>query len=79
MYMQSREVPQSSQHQLEAELLTEVRRAETEFKEAGPEQLDLASERYRNALRRFTKLVLDISDAGTPDGSASMLRDRARG
>ena len=44
---------------VEVELLTDVRQAEIEFNQAPPDQKEQAGERYRRALERFSKLVLD--------------------
>lgn len=43
----------------EGKLLHQVRQAEIEFKQAGPEQKEQAGERYRRALDRFSRLILD--------------------
>lgn len=48
-----------NREQIEAQLLAELRRAETEFKEARPENKAAAEEVFRKALREFSELVLD--------------------
>jgi hypothetical protein len=45
--------------QIEAHLLAELRRAEEEFKQAGPDQKAAAEEVFRKALREFSELILD--------------------
>jgi hypothetical protein len=44
---------------VEGELLHQVRQAEIEFKQAAPEQKEQAGEKYRRALDRFSRLILD--------------------
>ena len=48
-----------SRQQLEAELLIQLRRAEAEFHEASADQKEQAGERFRQALERFSRLILD--------------------
>jgi len=45
--------------QIEVELLTHVRQAESEFQRASGDQKEQAGEKYREALARFSALVLD--------------------
>ena len=45
--------------QLEAELLKLVRRAEVEYRQAPAARKEQAGENYRQALARFSELVLD--------------------
>lgn len=45
--------------QIEVELLTDVRQAESEFQQASSDQKEQAGEKYRQALARFSALVLD--------------------
>ena len=45
--------------QVEVELLTHVRTAELEFRQASEDQKEHAGERYRQALARFSALILD--------------------
>jgi len=45
--------------QVEVELLSRVRRAEAEFKQASAEHKEQAGERYRLALDEFAQLVLN--------------------
>ena len=44
---------------IEEELLIQVRQAEIEFKEASDDEKEQAAEKYRQALSRFSELVLD--------------------
>lgn len=46
-------------NQIEVQLLTEVRAAEVAFKQASAAQKEQAGEKYRQALSRFTELILD--------------------
>lgn len=48
-----------TRQQIEAELLLQVRRAEAEFRDATSDEKEAASERYRDALQRFSDLILD--------------------
>ncbi|MBZ5577462.1 MAG: hypothetical protein LAP40_12950 [Acidobacteriia bacterium] len=48
-----------ARHQIEDELLTQVRQAEAAFKQAPADQKEVAGERYREALQRFSELILD--------------------
>jgi hypothetical protein len=48
-----------NREQIEAQLLAELRRAETQFKQASPDQKAAAEEVFRKALREFSELVLD--------------------
>jgi hypothetical protein len=45
--------------QIEKELLTHVREAEVEFEQALDHQKEQAGEKYRQALARFSALILD--------------------
>lgn len=47
-----------TRQQLEAELLAELKRAETAFHEASPDAKEGAAERYRAALQRFNDVVV---------------------
>ena len=51
--------PKSHWNQVEVELLTDVRAAEAAFKRAAPDQKEQAGEEYRQALARFSALILD--------------------
>jgi len=44
--------------QIEANLLAELRQAETEFKQANFDQREPAERKFREALRRFSEFVL---------------------
>ena len=48
-----------SWNQVEVELLTHVRAAEVEFQQAPEDQKEQAGEKYRQALARFSELILD--------------------
>lgn len=57
--MQNRAEPLLPEQDIEAQLLNELRRAETKFKEAPPNEKPAAEQEFREALRRFSALVLD--------------------
>ena len=46
-------------NQVEVQLLTDLRTAEVAFKQATDEQRETAGEQYRQALARFSALILD--------------------
>jgi len=48
-----------SWNQVEVQLLTDLRTAETAFKQATDDQRETAGEQYRQALARFSALILD--------------------
>jgi hypothetical protein len=50
--------PRKSRQELEAQLLAELKHAESEFQSAAPDQKDAAGERYRRVLERFNTLIL---------------------
>ncbi len=54
-----------SRERLEEQLLAEVRQAESEFRNARPDQKEAVAERYRQALQRFNDLILDRKPPGT--------------
>ena len=54
-----------SREQLEEQLLAEVRQAESEFRNASPDQKEAVAERYRQALQRFNDLILGRKPPGT--------------
>ena len=49
-----------SQQETEAALLRELKSAEAKFKQAGPGEKRAAEKEFRNALRRFSTLILDV-------------------
>jgi hypothetical protein len=52
--------PPGSQQEIEAVLLRELKSAEAKFKQAGPGEKRAAEKEFRDALRRFSALVLDV-------------------
>ena len=50
-----------SRQQIEQELLAAVKQAEADFHSAPADQKEAAGERYRNALDRFTALIIGPS------------------
>ena len=55
-----RQKPPGSQQETEAALLRELKSAEAKFKQAGPDEKRAAEKEFRNALRRFSALILDV-------------------
>lgn len=55
-----RQKPPGSQQETEAALLRELKSAEAKFKRAGPDEKRAAEKEFRNALRRFSTLILDV-------------------
>jgi hypothetical protein len=55
-----RRQPLGSQQETEAALLRELKSAEAKFKQAGPGEKRAAEKEFRNALRRFSALILDV-------------------
>jgi hypothetical protein len=55
----SSEIPEiRSRQEMEQELFAQVKRAEAEFRSAGPNQKPAAGERYRAVLDEFNTLIL---------------------
>ena len=52
-------LPLAMRQQIEGELLLELRHAEAEFKGATSDLRPAAEERFRQALRRFSDLILE--------------------
>ncbi len=59
MNNQRRRKSSCTQQEIEAALLSELKSAEAKFKQAGPRERRAAEKEFRNALRRFSALVLD--------------------
>lgn len=55
-----RQKPPGRQQETEAALLRELKSAEAKFKQAGPGEKRAAEKEFRNALRRFSALILDV-------------------
>lgn len=55
-----RQKPLGSHQETEVALLRELKSAEAKFKQAGPGEKRAAEKQFRNALRRFSALILDV-------------------
>ena len=58
-----------SRQELEAQLLAELKHAESEFQRAAPDEKEAAGERYRLVLERFNTFILGHKiPPGSSDG-----------